>query len=65
MEQEYQMPFTVFSTGIPYPLMWEKAGWLPLRLEGKDYLHEGFLSSQNQNNTRESKKNAAGFHLLS
>ena len=31
------MPYTVFSTEIPYPLMWDKGGWLPIRLEGKDY----------------------------
>ena len=31
------MPFTVFNAEIPYPLMWGKADWLPLRLEGKDY----------------------------
>ena len=31
------MPCTVVSTEIPYTLMWEKKGWLPLRLEGKDY----------------------------
>ena len=31
------MPYTVFSTEIPYPLMWGEGGWLPLRLEGKDY----------------------------
>ena len=29
------MPCTVVSTEIPYPLMWEKRGWLLLRLEGK------------------------------
>ena len=31
------MRHTVFKTEIPYPLMWGKAGWLPLRLEGKSY----------------------------
>lgn len=31
------MPFTVFEAEIPYPLMWGKAGWLHIRLEGKDY----------------------------
>ena len=31
------MPYTVFEAEIPYPLMWDKAGWLPLRLEGRDY----------------------------
>lgn len=30
------MPYTIFSTEIPYPLMWDKGGWLPIRLEGKD-----------------------------
>ena len=30
------MPFIVFSAEIPHPLMWGKADWLPLRLEGKD-----------------------------
>ena len=31
------MPHTIFEAEIPYPLMWGKAGWLQLRLEGKDY----------------------------
>ena len=31
------MPFTVFSVEIPYPLMWGKAGWLPIKVEGKSY----------------------------
>lgn len=31
------MPFTVFNADVPYPLMWDKADWLPMRLEGKDY----------------------------
>ena len=31
------MPYTVFRFEIPYPLIWGKGGWLPIRLEGKDY----------------------------
>ena len=31
------MPYTVIKAEIPYPLMWDKAGWLPLRLGGKEY----------------------------
>ena len=31
------MPYTVFNAEIPYPLMWGKVGWLPLRLERKSY----------------------------
>lgn len=31
------MPYTVFLTEISYPLMWDTGGWLPLRVEGKDY----------------------------
>ena len=31
------MAHTVVCIEIPYPLMWGKVGWLPLRMEGKDY----------------------------
>ena len=31
------VPQTICSTEIPYPLMWGKWDWLPLRLEGEEY----------------------------
>ncbi len=31
------MPYTVVKFEIPYPLIWGKGGWFPIRLEGKDY----------------------------
>ena len=31
------MPYAVLSTEIPYPLIWGKGGWLPIRVDGQDY----------------------------
>ncbi len=45
------MTQTVVTAEIPYPLIWDKAGWLPLRLEGKSY-EIGFERSWRLGNSR-------------